>query len=76
MLSLTQGQSGLAKELNAIEEYINLLDDVDKVIMQSRYFDCVEMEVVAANVYMTSRAVYYRISSIVRDMSNTIKLSA
>ena len=58
----------MVKKLNAIENYIEKLDDVDRTIMRMKYYECAEGEVIAAHVYMTRRTVYKRIDRIIRDM--------
>jgi DNA-directed RNA polymerase specialized sigma subunit len=53
-----------------IEKYIDCLDDVNKKIMRMFYFEGTDADKIAAAVYISRRAVYYRIDSFINGMKD------
>lgn len=72
---LTSQEEELIRKLNAIETYINALDGVDSVIMRMRFYQKVDMDTIASQVFMSRRAVYYRIDKVLEDMAFTYNCS-
>ena len=64
----TAGDGKLKDAVEAIERFVNSLNDVDKRIVTARFFDRAEVDIVAKMVHMSRRAVYYRIEGIVNEM--------
>ena len=61
--SITSSEDGgeLKRKLDAVEKSLSVLDDISKAIIKMRYFEKIEMEIVASRVYMTRQAVHKRI---------------
>lgn len=72
---MTSQEEELIRKLNAIETYINALDGVDSVIMRMRFYQKVDMDTIASQVFMSRRAVYYRIDKVLEDMAFTYNCS-
>jgi len=72
---LTSQEEELIRKLNAIETYISALDGVDSVIMCMRFYQKVDMDTIASQVFMSRRAVYYRIDKVLEDMAFTYNCS-
>lgn len=72
---MTSQEEELVRKLNAIETYINALDGVDSAIMRMRFYQKVDMDTIASQVFMSRRAVYYRIDKVLEDMAFTYNCS-
>ena len=50
--------------LDVVERCVENLDDVNRIIIMTRYFNKADMYFVAAKVFMTRQAVYKRIKKV------------
>ena len=75
-ISSVENSGEIEKKLTAIERYIDTLDDVDSKIIRMRFFENASAERIAAEAYISRRAVFYRINKIVADMVSVIRLLA
>ena len=64
-----QENNELLRKLRAIEKAVSLLNDVNKRIIQMKYFQGYEMNVVAKSVFISRRAAYYRIETSLKEIS-------
>jgi DNA-directed RNA polymerase specialized sigma subunit len=51
-----------------VENAIKALSDIDQTIIRMKYIQGAGGDIVAAHVFMTRRAVYYRIPRALKDM--------
>ena len=77
MLVSTSGNDmELKRKLDAVERSLVVLDDVSRTIIQARYFDKTEMNVVVEKAFMARSAVYKRIDKALAEMSYVIANTA
>ena len=70
---MNEKETLLSKQLKAIELAINSLDDISKSIIHMKYFERCEMNMIASRVFMSRRAVYYRLEKALKDISLAVK---
>jgi DNA-directed RNA polymerase specialized sigma subunit len=76
--SISSSEDGgtLAKKICAVEKAIAALPEIDQTIIRKKYIQRIDGDIVAAQVHITRRAVYYRIKRAFRDMEYMICNSA
>ena len=67
--TLTSTNNELTKKIGAIEKAIVGLDDVDKTILELKYFQCVEVDIIKSKVYLSRSVIYWRIDKAVKEIS-------
>ena len=66
----------LKKEVDAIEAYINALEEQSSEIMRLRFFECVPVEKIARKKHMTRQAVYKRIDASIKLIARFVRQSS
>ena len=67
--------AGLKKKVEAVERYINTLDEVDRKIIRMRFFERAEVNFIANKLFKSRRAVYYRIDGIVKEIVDCLEMT-
>lgn len=68
---MTSQEEDLIRKLNAIEKYIDSLEGMDASIMRMRFYQKLDIETISSQVFMSRRAIYYRIDKIIKDIAFT-----
>lgn len=68
---ITSQEEGLTRKINAIEKYLQSLEGIDSAIMRLRFYQRVDIDTIASQVFMSRRAVYYRIDKVIKEMAFT-----
>jgi DNA-directed RNA polymerase specialized sigma subunit len=68
IVSASETGGELKKQIDAIERVIYALDDENAKIIKLHYFDGVGTDTIAGRIHISERAVFYRLTTIIKDI--------
>ena len=69
---MSADEGDLKKQVDTIERCIAALDGEDKRLMQMRFFERAEVGYITTKLFISERAVYYRIEKIIKSISECL----
>ena len=71
ILPLESGNE-LERKLNAVEKAVAALDDVDKTIIQLKFMQGADIDLIASKVFLAHSSVYKRIDKAIQELAYLI----
>ena len=72
-VTLSSPEEELARKINAIEKAVGILEDIDQEIIQLKYYQGVEIDIIQSKVCLSRSGVYYRLNNALREIKYIIE---